>query len=177
MRKLPRALLIMSVGIAAMLFLMALRAVAIAGPAGATLVDSSTTTKFADMAIRILVPVFTLFAMWAANRVIRAIEKKWGIDIPERQEALVETWIGQGILLAEEKSRSKVKEKLDRLRGPAKLEIALQYVLGMINSQGWDTWAKNKLASKIEAKLGAHRANGGKPSFDFEAHPDMPMPE
>lgn len=176
MRKLPRAFLIMITGAASLLLMLALHAVAFAGPEGATLVDSSSAAKFADIALQILIPVVTVFAMWGANKVIRLVERKLGVDIPERQERAINDWVEQGIHFAEEKSRSKIKEKANKLRGPEKLEIALGFVLGMINSNGWHTWTRDKVVAKIEGSLGAHRANGGKPRLDAEGSPDLPDP-
>jgi hypothetical protein len=177
MRRLPRVLLIIAVGVVSMFFLMAVRAVAIAGPEGATLVDSSSAAKVADYAVQLAFGVLSIFLMWGTNRIIRAIEKKWDVDIPERQEVAIDGWVEQGILWAEEKSRSKIKEKADKLRGPEKLEVALGYVIGMIRSRGWDTWAADAITAKIEARLGKHRANGGKPRLDAEDSPDLPVSE
>ncbi len=138
--------------------------------------DSSVASQAAVVALQVLTPILVALAGWLAHRIVKVVEAKTGIDIPDRQEAKIDDWIEQGIHLAEEKSRSYIKEKANKLKGPEKLELAGDFVMEMIRKNGWDTWAKDAIVKKIEGSLGAHRANGGKPRLDGENSPDLPTP-
>lgn len=120
----------------------------------------SALSRVTDIAFEILTPVLALFAMWAAHRLIGVFEKKTGIDVPARQEELIDKWIRQGVHRAEEWSHKKVKEKTDALTGPEKLEISATFVLDLIEAQGWPGWTSDRIKDRVEAMLGAERAVG-----------------
>jgi hypothetical protein len=138
--------------------------------------DTSLASQAASVALQVVTPILVVLAGWLAHRIVGVIEKKTGIDIPDKQEAKIDGWIEQGILFAEEKSRSYIKEKANKLKGPEKLELAGDFVMAMIEKNGWDDWAKDAIVNKIEGSLGAHRVNGGKPRLDAETSPDLPTP-
>lgn len=144
--------------------------------AGATAPEENLVQRLTTMIFQILTPVITIFAMWAAHRGIALLEKKLDFDVPDQQEAFVDKWIGEAILWAEEKSRSKLKQVGKRLTGPEKLENAGSHVLDLIESKGWVGWTRDRVNRKLEAKLGMHRANGGKPTLDKDEKPEPPPP-
>jgi len=137
----------------------------------------STASQVAEVVVQILTPVLITLAGWLAHRLVAVFEKKTGIDVPKKQEDMIDTWIESGIYYAEEKSRSLIKEKANKLKGPEKLEIAGKFVLDMVKKNGWDAWTKEAVLAKVEGSLGMHRANGGKPRLDAEGSPDLPDPE
>lgn len=133
---------------------------------GTAVTESNSLQRLTEMAFQVLTPVITLFAMWAAHRLIKVFEAKTGLDIPDKQEARIDDWIEQGIHWAEEKSRAAVQRKEAKLSGPEKLESAADFVLDLIDAKGWVGWTRDQIKAKTEAALGIHRANGGKPSLD-----------
>jgi hypothetical protein len=138
--------------------------------------DPSLASQAASVALQVVTPILVVLAGWLAHRLVAVFEKKTGIDIPAKQEAKINGGVEEGIHYAEEKSRSYIKEKANKLRGPEKLELAGDFVMAMIKKNGWDDWAKDAIVTKIEGSLGAHRANGGKPRLDGENSPDLPTP-
>lgn len=136
--------------------------------------DVNLVTRLADLAFDILTPVLIILAGWLAHRLVGIIEKKFSVDVPERQEALLDTWIEQGIHLAEEWSRNKVKHEAKKATGPEKLEVAAGFVLDLVESRGWIDWGKERLLAKIEAKLGHQRVTSEKPALDGITDDDLP---
>ena len=163
-------------GLMTLMIMLALAGVVYAQGDSVVAAEPNAVEQFTTMAFQILTPVVTLFVMWAAHRAITALEKKVGIQIPAAQEEAIDSWIVQGILWAEEKSRNSIKKHATKLTGPEKLETAGDFVMGMIRLQRWDTWASGTIKAKIESKLGHQRATGGKPRLDNEKSPDFPEP-
>lgn len=129
--------------------------------------DTSTAlSNLSQMAFEVLAPILATFGLWVVHRVIKLLESKLSFDLPSQQEAKIDEWIEHGIHWAEEKSRQKVIAKTDKLSGPEKLETAADFVLGFVNARGWDAWTRDQIKSKIESKLGIHRANSSKPTLD-----------
>jgi hypothetical protein len=123
--------------------------------------ETTALSQVTELAFQILTPIVTALAAWLAHRFIRVIEKKANIDVPAKQEAKIDEWVAAGIQLAAEKSYQKVKAQTDKLSGSEKLETAADFVLGFVTAQGWHTWTKDKIKSKIEARLPSARENGG----------------
>ena len=171
-----RRLLTVLTGLLTLLLMLAIAGVVYAQPSGAGAgAEGNFVEQLTTMAFQILTPVATVFVMWAAHRAIAAFEKRSGIEIPAKQELAIDGWISQGILWAEETSRSAIKSRASKLTGPEKLETAGEFVIDMVRAQGWDTWTANAVRAKIEAKLGDQRANGsGKPRLDVDNAPDHP---
>jgi len=141
------------------------------GDSAAPAADPNIATRISELAFQVLTPIITAFAMWATHRLIAVFEKKTKIDIPAAQEEMIDKWIEQAIHYATEQSYKKVAGKAAKLTGPEKLEQAVGFVLAFAQAQGWVQWTKDKLANKIEARLGVHRANGGVPATDAVAAP------
>jgi hypothetical protein len=166
-------------GLLTFIVALAVSAVVYAQDGGAAPVDASQQallSRVTDAAFQIIVPIISLFAMWATHRLIGVFEKKTKFDIPDKQERKIDEWIESGIHWAEEKSRSAIKTKANKLKGPEKLEAAGSFVMEMVKARGWIDWSRKKIEEKIEAQLGLHRANGGKPRLDAEDSPDLPEP-
>jgi len=131
--------------------------------------DQSAVSQATELAFQVITPIVTILAAWLAHRLVAIFEKKTGIDIPDKQEAKIDTWIEQGINLAAEKSYQKVKAKTEKLKGPEKLEEAADFVFALAASRGWADWTKDKIKAKVESAVGAHRANGGVPALEDKA--------
>lgn len=128
--------------------------------------SSNAVTNFTELAFQILTVVLPIIAVWLTHRGLAVFEKKSGINVPDSIESRIDGWIEEGIHLAAEKARQKIRAKTAELTGPEKLEEAAQYVFDLAQSRGWIEWTKVKIKNKIEAHLGIHRANGGVPKFD-----------
>lgn len=155
-----RHMLVGAAGIAAFVLVFLLSSIVYAQGDGAA---PSALSRITDIAFEVLTPVLALFAMWTAHRLIAVFEKKTGIDVPEKQERLIDKWIRQGIHRAEEWSHKKLKEKTDALTGPEKLEISAAFVLDLIEAQGWPGWTADRIKDRVEAELGDERASGNLP--------------
>lgn len=131
--------------------------------------DTAAATQATELAFQVITPIVTILAAWLAHRLVKLFETKTGIDIPDKQEAKIESWVEQGIHLAAEKSYQKVKSKTDKLKGSEKLEEAADFVFALANARGWTDWTKAKIKAKIESSLGVHRANGGVPALEDKA--------
>lgn len=131
--------------------------------------DQSAASQATELAFQVIAPIVTILAAWLAHRLVAIFEKKTGIDIPDKQEAKIDVWIEQGILLAAEKSYQKVKAKTEKLKGSEKLEEAADFVFALAAARGWTEWTKDKIKDKIESAIGVHRANGGVPALEDKA--------
>lgn len=120
--------------------------------------NETALTQLADLVFDILKVVVVPFAAWLVHRAIKAVETKTKVDVPQQIEDKVDTWIDQGISLAIEKSHQKLKKKTEELSGPEKLEVAADYVFGLVENNGYDDWTKDLIKKKIESKLGTTRA-------------------
>lgn len=124
------------------------------------LVSPATAQQVADSFIQIIAGVLLVVLTWGARKAVVFFEAKTGIDIPQRTEAQLDTWIEHGIGLAEEKAHQKAKEKLGTLRGPEKLAIATDFVWGLVQKYKLEQYTKDAITEKVEAALGVKR-NGG----------------
>lgn len=122
--------------------------------------DPTVASELAETAIKIVAAILLCVITWAGRKAIVWFESKTKIDIPEKQEAMIEGWIKAGIALAEEKAWQKLKDKTSQLKGPEKLEVAGTFVWGLVQQHGLADWTRDKIVDKIEAKLGLDRMNG-----------------
>lgn len=119
--------------------------------------EPTAATRGLDLAFQILIVILPIVAVWLTHRAIALFEKKFGMDIPSKQEETIDSWVLQGIALATEKAHQVAKKKTDELSGPAKLEEAAKYVHDLAQTRGWVEWTVSKIKSKIEAQLGQDR--------------------
>lgn len=131
--------------------------------------DTTALTQLTSLVFEILAPVAVAVGVWLSHRLVKMLEKKTGFDVPAKQEAKIDEWVSQGIHLAAEKSYKKVKEKTEKLKGSEKLEEAADFAFALAAARGWDDWTKDKIKSKIEAKLGEHRAKDELPKLEDKA--------
>lgn len=136
--------------------LLATTAVAADSDAAAVAVGAPAIHEFVDAVIKIAIGVISLLATWGATRAISFFEKKTKIDIPERQEAMVDHWIRQGIALAEEKAHQKAKDNL-KLEPSAKRDMALAFAWDMAQRFELADWTKARIEDKLHAALGTSR--------------------
>lgn len=128
--------------------------------------EPNALSRLADIAFQVLVPVLSLFAAYLTNRLIGVFEQKTGFDVADKHEQWIRDWVEKGIHLGEEWSYKKVKGQTGKLTGPEKLEVAADFVLDMVAKYNIPGWTRDKVTKYIEAQLGTHRANGGKPTLD-----------
>lgn len=158
-----RLLLVPLAGLLVFLVLAALRSVAWAQGAEGAAADPNVLTRVTELAFQILAVVATVFAMWAANKLIKLFEDKTKMDIPERQEALLQSVLDEGIHYASEQGYKLLKDKTGRLTGPQLLETAGDYVLDEAYKRGLPELGSDYVRRRLEARLGIKRANGGVP--------------
>jgi hypothetical protein len=91
-------------------------------------------------------------------------EAKTGIDVPAKQEALIDGWIAEGIRLAEEKAHQAAQKAEAKITGHEKLEAAAGFVLDMAEKNGWVDWTRDRLKAKIDAKINVVKAREGSPA-------------
>jgi len=99
-----------------------------------------------------------------AHKLIRTFETKTGIDIPAKEEAMVDAWVSQGIRLAEEKAHQAGKKADTKMAGHEKLEHAASFALDMAEKNGWIAWTRDRLKAKIEAALNVQAERPGSPA-------------
>ena len=131
--------------------------VAWAQTSGVEVQSQTIATQIAKIVFDLLAVIIPILATWIAHRAIGAFERKTEMDIPDKEEAMIDRWIEQGIHMAAEKSYRAVKSKTEKLSGPEKLEEAVGFVLSMANARGLHKWTEEKVVSKIDATLGAYR--------------------
>jgi len=126
--------------------------------------DSQVITQIVDLAFQILSPVVLALGGYLAHRAIKAFEAKTKLDLPSKQEDMVDTWIADGIRYAEEKAHQAAKRKDADLSGHEKLEAAAGYALDMAKKAGWIDWTRDLLKAKIEAKVNVAKDRPGSPA-------------
>lgn len=137
-----------------LMILVGLAVLLVASPAFAA---STATARLGGMALDILFPVAGVFLLWLARKLVKVFEAKTGIDVPEKIEAQVDSWVEQGIALAEEKSRKVVVAGGEKLKGPEKLELAANFVLDLADQYKLKDKVAASVKDKVEAKLGINR--------------------
>jgi hypothetical protein len=120
-------------------------------------VDPTTLSEILSQVLKLVAAVLMVVVPWLTHKIISAFETKSKIDIPQKQEDLINKWVEQGVHLAEEKARNWVKEKRVRMPGGAKAETALDYVWDMVQRSGIMDWTREMLIAKIDAKVNEKR--------------------
>lgn len=115
--------------------------------------DSTALAELSSAALDILMPAILVVLAWLARKVVKIFEAKTNIDIPQKQENQIDHWVAQGARYAEKKARTAAKEGFGEIKGPEKLELAVQYALDLAYEQGLTNWSRERLEAKIEAYL------------------------
>ncbi len=161
-----RKLLPAIAGIATFILMFAVAGVVYGQGGDAAPAEPSGASRFAELAFQIITPIVVILATWLAHRIVGLIEKKTGVDVPDKQEALIDKWVKEGVHLAEEWSYKRVKVGTEKLRGSEKLEQAGDYVMDLVAARGLAAWTRERVNKKLESWIGIERANGGKPTLD-----------
>lgn len=104
--------------------------------------------------IDIIAVVLSALAAWVAVKVGKWVNAKTGVEV----DGLLETYAAKGVAYAEERAHKILKEKGEKLKGPEKLELALQFAMALAEQQKLPEKAKAKLEEYIESKIGERRA-------------------
>jgi hypothetical protein len=137
--------------------------------------EPNALTHLADMVFQVLKPVLLVLGGYLALLLRGYVKKKTGVEIPEKQWALVTSILDRGITLAEEWSYKQVKKQTSKLTGPEKLEHAADYALDQLEQYGVVGWTRDRVIKALEARIGERRANGGKPTLDKSAATPPPL--
>lgn len=152
----PRYIVLRTATSFAVLFLLLLATVAYAQTPDAP-VEQNALTRFVEMAFEIIAGVLLVVATWLARKGVKLVENKFKIDVPEKIENRIDSWVDDGIAYAEEKARAALSRKTQTVTGPEKLEMAADFVLDLIEQRGFDDWTRDRIKAKIEAKLNKKR--------------------
>ena len=120
--------------------------------------ETSALSRVVGILYDFLGVVLMLLGTYAAKKGVNAVEAWLKIDVPDKVERRIDDWIEDGIALAEEKARSATTNHTNKVTGPEKLELAADFVLDLAKDRGYIEWTRNKIKSKIEAKLNKKRA-------------------
>lgn len=123
----------------------------------AVVADQSIMGRLLSFGLEIMAPVATLFAMWAAHRLISVFESKTKIELPAKTHEMVDDWVQKGLHYAEEKARNAVAANAVALKGPEKLELAAGFVMDLAEKYGVGDMAKDKVIKLVESKLSETR--------------------
>lgn len=119
-------------------------------------------TSIANEAIQILIGVLgvvltTLTALYLP-RLFRALERRFGADIPDAAEQEALRLADRAIHYAEEWGRRRGKELADKIpAGGEKLKVAAEYFRDRARPQV-EAWLAGQVEDLIESRLGEHRA-------------------
>lgn len=101
--------------------------------------------------VNLLVLLGTPVVLMLSHRLVKIIEKKTGVDVDERQEALLDAKIEQAIAYAQEQAHKALKAGKP-LSSADKHSISMEY----LNGAAKDT-SPEALAKRVEAKLNSTR--------------------
>ena len=103
----------------------------------------------------------------------RALHKKFGVEIEQKHQAMLNAWVAQGVGYAEQWALQQVKETGKSPSGRQKLDKALGFVVNHARSVGLDQIARDKVVDLVEAQLGSwYRESLSPPPL-----PTLPAPE
>lgn len=134
-------------------------AVAFLVPAVALAQDKpSAATLVFDKVIELVAGVVLVLLTWLVHKVIQYFTAKTHIEVPALTEQTIQDWAAKGVYFAEEQAHKANDATGQKLTGPAKLELALQFVLALTTEYGIDDIAREKIIKYIESHLGEERA-------------------
>jgi hypothetical protein len=130
-----------------------LRGVALAADA----VAPSAATSFLEQFIQLVGAVLAAVLIVLARKAMVYFEQKTKIDIPANTETMISDWAGKAVDYAKEKAHQYNQANPGKMRGPEKLEVALNFGLELAEQYKIADVAKDKLVKAIEAQLGSTR--------------------
>ncbi len=126
-----------------------------------------TTSPVGELLMMVLKIVFSILGVvgtFLTTKAIQYFQKKTNIAIPQATEEMLLGWADHAIAFAYEKAHQVLQQTGKTLDGNAKLNIAVQFILDLVQKHGIDNVVEEKIKNYIEAKLGAMRMdNGGAP--------------
>jgi hypothetical protein len=121
-------------------------------------------TQIVDQVTQILVPVLAALICALAHKAVKAFSAKTGVAVSAAQEATIDGWIDSGIRYAEEKAHQAAQKGDSKITGHEKLEAAAGFAVDMVKRAGWDTWTRDMLKAKIDAKINVVKERPGSPA-------------
>lgn len=155
MNKLPRFLLCLIPS--AILMFVWFHAAQAAPTSDAPPVDPTTLSEILSQVLKLIAAVLMAVLPWLTHKMIAAFEKKSGIDIPQKQEDLLDQWVSQGVHLAEERARDWIREKRVKMPGGTKMETAVDYVWDLVQRTNLLDWTRDQVVAKVKAKVNVKR--------------------
>lgn len=133
-------------------FLLLLPSLAFAQPEAVEAGPSVAQQLLAHL-LEIVAAVVTILVAWLTKKASSYFQRKTGVET----EALLTAWADKGVNYATEQAHKYLQKTGHRMKGPEKLEQALQFGLMLAEENKLPNQAKEKLVSYIEAKLGEGR--------------------
>jgi len=124
-----------------------------AGVAHAAEAGDPVASQALTYVIEVASALLLVLLAWASAKASAWMKAKTGIEV----NAMLSSFAMQGIAFAEEKAHQAVKANGEKLRGPEKLELALQFAIDLAEANGLPKKAQEKLSDYIEARLGLDR--------------------
>ena len=97
--------------------------------------------------------VATPIVLVLGRKALQVLEKKFDIDIEEKQERKVDEVILMGVSYAREQGRKALKAGKDPIPGEEKKRMALDYITRTLDSTNATHWSRDRLEDMVEAKL------------------------
>jgi len=105
--------------------------------------------------IDIVVVIATPLLLLLVRKLVNVLEDKWGWDLQDKHDALIDSWVEKGIAYAQEQAFKALKDGNDPVPGDAKKVLAVEFIAD--NLEGVVTLSRDALEKLIEAKLNLKR--------------------
>ena len=132
-----------------------------------------------DALVQLTAPVVTAILGVLGAWVVRKLTKKWDVEKQEKVLHLTDGLITSGVAFAEEQARKALRVGDGRTPGAEKMQAAVDYVQGQLDSSGLPGVATEELVKLIESKLQQERAkpDGVVPNTPEPLNEPTPVPE
>lgn len=121
--------------------------------------EPSGSRAFLSWAAGLVILVLGAAGTWMVTQIAKFFREKTGIEIPAALENEMFEWAARGVNLAEEKSRTALERLGREMESQEKLEVAIDFLHGVMKRHGIDKTVEGRLKDYIEAALGTQRAN------------------
>jgi hypothetical protein len=122
----------------------------------AAVAPTAPAARIATQIIEVVAYALGVVLMGLVGMLIKAVEKKFKVDVPDEYEVYVNKLLDKGIHYAEEQARKKVTPIAEKV-SLGKLDAAAEFVLGVAERRKVKAMGKDKLKMLIEARLNIKR--------------------
>ncbi len=119
--------------------------------------QESATSQVANGAVAAFFTVVAGLVTAYGPRLMRGIEKRFNIDIPDGFEYALDQEAQRGVAYVEEQTHKRLKAKLKPLESEEKLEMAAEFILETTSNPRIRQLARRLIMKRIEAFLSKRR--------------------